>query len=132
MNEKVKQEAIKRMKRLGIHSETIKAFEEKGEIKLSLNGKIENLPSRYRRPIKKWEKDTRSVVYHAVFSNTVFGKMLALLYVREEYEDEWEIDLQEIADGYPTVCVLNLTNPMLSEYGTIGIEEVNGGLVRIA
>lgn len=137
IKEMMKAEAIKRMEKMKIAPEVIELFKEKEEVMVSVKelGMVHKLPlpDKFKKLIDEWQEDTGCVVYHAIYSNSEFGALLSVLYVSdcdEGWENEWEIDWEEINSGYPAAYVFNLTTPMFSEIGSIGIEEVNGGLVR--
>lgn len=85
----------------------------------------------YEKAVKDFEaKHPDCIVYHAIESITLYGKLLSLLYVGDDNE-EWEterLDNNNIIMSY----VFNLDNPKLSEFGYITIDSFmeSGALVR--
>lgn len=128
--EQMKEEAMKRMKMLDFHPNVLKDF--KGD-RLNYSdygiGILYWVEGIYREKIKEWELETGNLVYHAIHSRTEFGELLTLLYVSKDSE-EWKQDQEDLKEGYPLAYVMNLTNECFSEYGSIGIKCMNGGLVR--
>lgn len=102
LREQQKQEAIKRMKKLGI----------------------------MEQPIKEFEEESNGLVYHVIKTQMNFGLMYSFLYV-SEYIEEWKMDMEDLGDNQTLAYVVNTTMPDCSEFGTIGIEPSIGGLKRI-
>ena len=84
-----------------------------------------------KKYVEKFEKTYGAVVYHVIHSNTEFGELLSFLFVGKD-EDEWEMDRDDINEGYAFAYVENVTCPDCSEFGTIGIKPQVGGIVRTA
>ena len=126
-----KQEAINRMKALGIFAETIKQFKG-GQVSYSEPPLGANywLDEEQEKIVKDFEEEHNALVYFAVRSYTEFGKLDALLYV-SDYEEEWEMDIEDIYDGYALAYVYNYDDPYCSEIGSIAVKGRFGGLVRI-
>lgn len=80
--------------------------------------------------IEQFEKKQKSVVYHAILSHKEFGDILNLLYI-SPYQKEWENDNEELKRGFPLVYCSNVHAEKYSEFGTIQIVGVNGGIDRI-
>lgn len=129
--EKKKQEAIKRMKALDIYSETIKQFKG-GMVSCSEPPLGANywLDEDQRKIVKGFEEEHNALVYLVVRSYTEFGKLDALLYI-PDYEDEWEMDREDIKDGYVMAYIYNYDVPYFSEIGSIVVQSRFGGLVRV-
>lgn len=122
LREQQKQEAIKRMKKLGIMEQPIKEFEEEGKINLSEGpGLLYWLND---------EEQSNGLVYHVIKTQMNFGLMYSFLYV-SEYIEEWKMDMEDLGDNQTLAYVVNTTMPDCSEFGTIGIEPSIGGLKRI-
>ena len=79
--------------------------------------------------VKKMEDKYGFYVYHVIYSCTSVVEMLSLLYV-SPYEEEWEIERNELICGYPISYVVNLNHPEFSERGSIGIKITMGGITR--
>lgn len=126
-----KQEAINRMKALGIFAETIKQFKG-GQVSYSEPPLGANywLDEEQEKIVKDFEEEHNALVYFAVRSYTELGKLDALLYV-SDYEEEWEMDIEDIYDGYALAYVHNYDDPYCSEIGSIAVKGRFGGLVRI-
>lgn len=130
--EKQKEEAASRMKKLKLHENVIKEFTEKGKLNVSeLQGLLYWLDDSEKEMVKRFEDKNDAIVYHIIKNRTSMGVMYSLLYV-SKYEEEWEMDNEELKEGYPLVYVVNNTYPDCSEFGSIEIKILNGGLVRTA
>ena len=136
-----KQEAIERLKILhdqyDLMETVINEFEEKNTLyyseqyrEVSILYWISN-NEEYERAIKEFEKENEILVYHAILTSTVFGKLLTLLYVSANQE-EWETDQEELTEGLPCAYVMNLDDESCSEFGCIQIASANGGITRLA
>ena len=127
-----KEEAIKRMKALGIFSETIKQFR-RGLVSYSEPPLGSNywLDEDQKKIVKGFEEEYNTLVYFVIRSYTELGKLDALLYVSDHSEDEWEMDREDIQDGYVVAYVYNYDVPYFSEVGSIQIAPRFGGLVRV-
>jgi len=55
--------------------------------------------------------------------------MYSLLYV-SNHTEEWEMDRADIQEGRSFVYVVNKDMPDCSEFGTIGIRPLFGGVLR--
>jgi hypothetical protein len=130
LRERQKQVAIERMKKIGIMEQPIKEFEENGKVNLSENGGLLYwLNDDEQKMADDFEKENNGLVYHVIKSRTTIGLMYALLYV-SEYEEEWEMDMEDLGTGQALAYVVNKDMPDCSEFGTIGIEASIGGLIR--
>lgn len=130
LRERQKQVAIERMKKLGIMEQPIKEFEEDGKVNLSENGgRLYWLNDEEQKMVDDFEEENNGLVYHVIKCHTTIGLMYALLYV-SEYEEEWEMDMEDLGTGQALAYVVNKDMPDCSEFGTIGIEPSIGGLVR--
>ncbi len=130
--EQRREEAIKRIKMLNMHENVLRDFTEEDKLnKSEWMGALYWLTDPEKRIVKRFEKEHNATVYTAIFSNTNIGAMLALLYV-SDYPEEWEMDRQDIKEGYPIAWVENLDYPDCSELGSIGVRPMFGGLVRTA
>lgn len=129
--EKKKQEAINRMNALGIFPETIKQFKG-GMVSYSEPPLCANywLDDDQKKIVKGFEEEHNALVYFVIRSYTEFGKMDSLLYVCD-YEEEWEMDREDISAGYVMVYTYVYDAPYFSEIGSIAIQGRFGGLVRV-
>lgn len=129
--EEKKAEAIRRMKMLGIFPETIKQFEA-GYVSRSEPpfGAYYWVEGEELEALRKFEEEHDCLVYTVVRSYTSIGMMDSYLFVGDGVE-EWELDRDDLENGYAFTYTVNYDAPDCSEYGTIGINlSVAAGLVR--
>ena len=137
-----KNEAMKRLeileKEYNIHKNVLNEFKQNETIYYSENfGGIYNgilywlkNQKEFIEKVKEIEKEHNIYVYHCVLSHTNIGDMLSMLYVSSE-SDYWQDEQEQLKnDGYADAYVWNLDFELNSEFGTIGINGVNGGLER--
>lgn len=131
--ENKKAEAIKRMKALGIYSETIKQFMKDNLVSYSEPPMGANywLNEDQRKIVEGFEQEYNALVYFAIRSVTEFGVLDSFLYV-SDHEEEWEMDNDDIKAGYVVAYVYNYDVPYFSEIGGIAVQERFGGLVRVS
>ena len=128
-----KEEAIKRMKVLGLFNPCIKAFKDRDEVQLSeQNGGLYefNNNEHLNAIIENFEAQNNALVYHVIHTYTEFGELYNFLYV-SDHSEEWDMDNADLADGYILAYVENVDDPICSEFGTIAVKGKFGGLVRI-
>lgn len=131
--EKKKAEAIRRMKMLGIFPETIKQFEA-GYVSRSEPpfGAYYWVEDEELEALRKFEEEHDCLVYTVVRSYTSIGLMDSYLFVGDDIEG-WELDRDDLENGYAFTYTVNYDAPDCSEYGTIGIKlAAAAGLVRTA
>lgn len=129
--EKMRKEAIKRMKLFGICSKAIMALEQHNQVYISMeNGVFPIKNDELNKEIKKFEQKYNTYVYHCIYTECEFGILYNLLYV-SKYADEWQFELTDIQNGFPTARVINVTDPNLSESGAITVMPLYGGLRRV-
>lgn len=130
--EKMKEEAIRRMQILKFHPMVIEDFKEYGEVGYSFHiFGFCYLSEQEKDQVRQFEKEYGYLVYYVIDSYTSIGRMLSYLYVSSN-EEEWAQDRQDLKDGCPIVYVKNIDDEILSEFGSIGIEMRNGGVIRTA
>lgn len=132
-----KEEAIKRMAMLGLFKPCIKAFNKYDEVQLTEpNGGLYEFSDNeeLNAKIKEFEEEYEALVYHVIHSpmriDYMTMDMYCFLYV-SDYEEEWEMDETDIADGYVVAYVWNKSEDYLSEIGSIVVRERFCGLVRV-
>ena len=132
-----KVEAINRMKELGLFAPCIKAFKSRDEVQLSeqTGGLYEFSADReLTAKVQEFERKNNALVYHVIHTlMRLDGEamdMYNFLYV-SDYQEEWEMDQNDIKEGYALVYVWNKTIDYFSEFGSIAVKEKFGGLVRI-
>ncbi len=130
MREEMKKEAINRMKTLKLHPNIIREFSNENKLNLSLNGALCHLNDEQLARVQEFEQKYNALVYHVIYNHAPFGELLSFLYV-SQYTYEWEYNQSDLQEGYPFVYVVNLTDETCSEFGHIGIQLCNGGVIRI-
>lgn len=133
MNEKnMRKEAIERMKMLKLHPNVIEEFKagivNKSETRL---GFLYWLSDDEMDMIHEWEEKYNCLVYHVILSKTDFGLLMDFLYVSSD-DNEWEYEREDIECSKVFSYCKNLSCEWYSEFGSIRIASVNGGLVRTA
>lgn len=129
-----KAEAINRMRALDLYNPYIKAFKDKDEIFMSeMTGGVYEFSenTELQAKVKEFEAEYNALVYHVIHTFTQFGELYNFLYV-SDYQEEWEMDNADIADGYAMAYVWNKTDEWCSEFGSIGVRCKFGGIVRTA
>lgn len=116
-----------RMASIGIMEQVQKKYRDSGEIYMSkFGGILYNLDEDAKKAIAIVQKDG-NFPYHVVVSHTMIGDMYAVLY---SSQDSTEWDSERFTDGSCLAYVYNATYPECSEYGPIGIQSANGGIIR--
>ena len=141
LKQKQKEEAIKRLEILrekGLLKNVVDDFKKESLIYYSEQTKLggilywctkENNAERYVKIIEEFEKEHDVTVYHVIHTYTKYGELLNLLYVTS-FEKDWEQDQQDLKENYSFCYVVDLDDKIFSEFGGIGIEVANGGLIR--
>lgn len=123
-------EAILRMKKLKLHGNVIKEFQNEGKLNCSHYGGILYwLTDEEEDMVRSWEAKTGNIVYHVIKTPTEYGLHYSMLCV-DQHPDEWEYDHEDMKHGHQLAYVFNVDIPEYSEYGTIGIKSQFGGLAR--
>ena len=132
-----KVEAIKRMKALGLFAPCIKAFK-RDEVQLSepTGGLYEfSSNAELTAKVKEFENEYNALVYHVIHTPVKIDgdvmDMYNFLYV-SDHPEEYEMDNNDIKDGYPLVYVWNKTIDYFSEFGSIAVQGRFGGLIRVS
>mgnify|MGYP006928618074 FL=1 len=132
-----KAEAINRMKALGLFAPCIKVFK-RDEVQLSepTGGLYEfSSNAELTAKVKEFENEYNALVYHVIHTPVKIDgdvmDMYNFLYV-SDYPEEYEMDNNDIKDGYPFVYVWNKTIDYFSEFGSIAVQGRFGGLVRVS
>ena len=129
--EEKRAEAIRRMEMLRLYKTVIQEFKDSGKLNTSMgNGALYWADDEAMRIVKDFEKKHNAIVYHLIRNETGFGRVLSILYVSDQ-SDEWEMDREDIRDLCPIAYVENLDEPAFSEFGSIVITPMFGGLKRV-
>ena len=132
--ENKKAEAIHRMQALDLYKAYIKAFKDNDEIFMSeMTGGVYEFGTNTAlvAKVKEFEAEHNALVYHVIHTCTEFGELYTFLYV-SDYEEEWELDNADIRAGYALAYVWNKDDEWCSEFGSVGVGCLGGGLVRIS
>lgn len=128
-----KHEAINRMKALELFGPCIKAFKDRNEVQFSeVTGALYEFSGNKELTdeVRKFEREYNALVYHVIHSMTSFGELYSFLYV-SDHIDEWDMDHEDLKENYALSYVWNKDIPEYSEFGSIAVKQVIGGLVRI-
>lgn len=137
LRQKQKEEALERMHMLKLMPSVIKDFKDHEKVYYSERQNaffkailywVSN-EDKYVELIDHFEMEHNALVYHAQLTHTEFGDLLSLFYV-SQYENGWKQDKMDIIDQEAMVYVANLDDELLSEFGYIGIESTQGGVMR--
>jgi hypothetical protein len=132
LKEEQKKEAISRMKKLKLYEPVIRDFKNgilyKSETRYGI---LYFLDEEEQERVKAFEQEHNATVYHVVKNNTEFGELETYFYVCA-HKSEWYMDQEDIEMNVAMCYVQNLTDPSFSEFGSIGFQSANGGLVRVA
>ena len=129
--EEMKKEGIFRMKMLNLLSGVVDTFEKDDKLFKTegQRGILYDLDDAEIKMVKEVEEENEGLVYHVIKTFTEFGTLLNMLWV-SKYKDEWEMDRTDIDDGLTFAYVKNLDAEYCSEFGSIGIRPLIGGVVR--
>lgn len=130
--EEKKKEATKRMKELNIIPDAIKQFINSDTLMVSEPpfGGLYWLNEEQKEMVRKFEEEYNALVYMVVRSHTQFGMTDSLLYI-SDYKEEWEMDRVDLKNNFIMTYSINHDNPIFSEFGSIVVKQICGGLIRI-
>ena len=131
MRNTMKAEAVKYMGILKLDKRCINAFK-KGTVWMSSGplGGLYEADEKLKNMIKDVETEHEITVYH-VIENTVMGMHCYSMLCVCKYPEEYEMNEEDLNDGYAFSYVLNVDAPDCSEFGTICVKPTFGGLRRI-
>lgn len=123
-------EGEKRMRALEMLPQPIAEFKREGLLNQSEQmGALYWLNDEEKKMVADFEEENGGVVYHVIHSFTNIGELYSLLYV-SQYEEEWEMDMEDLKNGSALAYVINKDMPDCSELGSIGVKPMFGGVVR--
>lgn len=126
-----KQEAIRCMKILQLHENVINEFEKDGQLNVSEHyGALFWLSDKEKKIVEKVESRYNVLVYHLIKNFTTIGELFTCLCVSDDMT-EWEEDRKYLKAGYAYAYIENITDPSLSEFGSVAIVPRYGGVVQI-
>lgn len=141
LRNKQKQEAIKRLEILEneylLHKNVLKEFKQDETIYYSetfnklFSGILYWLRNKdeFIEKVNEIEEKRNIYVYHCILTHTAFGDLLTMLYVSND-EEFWDFEKEQLQDGYSSSYVWNMSFELDSGFGDVGINGVNGGIVR--
>ena len=130
LHEKQKTEAIKRLELMGVRRDVLKSFEKKGAVTLCVAGRYYPVSATMKKEIRDFEREHDATIYLVVRMFTIYATLDALLFVGK-YEEDWEMELEDIKEGYAMAYNINRDCPECSEMGSIVFRTTNdGGIVR--
>lgn len=134
--DEMKQEAIARMRDLKLWNPCVRRFDQKVPVVQFSEGlgttydiDAQTEP-KMAKAIADFERETGSLVYHAIHGAYEFGECLTLLFV-SPHKGEWKWERRD-ANGCLYAYVVNFDAPDCSEGGTVQVRSAFGGLIRIA
>lgn len=127
----MKNEAITRMKILKLHQNVLDDFINENKLNKSDSplGALYWLDEKELEMIKDFENKHNVIVYHVIHTFSNLGETYELLFITKEKE-EWEAEKVDLKNGFALAQVIVVNYSPNSEMGYIGIENINGGLVR--
>ena len=150
---RMKEIAIKNLKTLGVYAPAIEAFKadeknvwcsERTPLAIAGVGKkvMGTLYDIYQSGGYTYQSECDAAIrqvredgylpYHVIQTNMEFGNTFAVLYVSEEADGVEHADKDDKYGFIIYAYVYNADAPELSEYGSIGVTESGGGLIRTA
>lgn len=139
--EEMKAEALKRMRFLHISENPIREFETEGKLNKSerlsqkMRGILYWLNDEEKAAVEAFEREHKCLVYHVILTHTEFGDWHTFLYIQKnktEWEQDWD-DLRVLDDENETcVFAYTYTGDCNSEFGSVVIEPIHGGVDRTA
>lgn len=131
--ENKKQKAIELMNKLSIYKPYIKGFRENNQICFfeGFCGYWADQEPELMAKIQEFEKEYNCLVYAVTHEYLEFGECYDFLFI-SDYKEEWNEMLYRAGDMYYAYAyVWNKTDDWCSEFGTIGIRSLGGGIKRV-
>lgn len=128
IQEQKKEEALKRMRLIGLREDFIREFEQNGTVHVTgFEDASPQLTDGDRKMIQGFERDNNALVYLVVRVNYCrFGILDSLFYV-SQYDEEWEMECADLKDGYALTYTVNYLHPDCSEFGEIAFRTTPSG-----
>lgn len=127
-------EAADRMKSLEINEDAIHELIQSDVKPVSFDGLdgLYGFKTGAVQDMQDFEEKYHALIYFVIYTPSDFGDMVSYLYVSDD-EDEWEMDRDDLHEGYAMTWTENLDHPECSEFGSIAITKTRfGGLKRAA
>ncbi len=126
-----KNEAVKRMKILGMHKNVINEFVNEDKLNYSENGVLFWIKEDWKEYVKTFEEKHDCLVYHLIYNKTRLGDLITMLYV-SNCEEEWQDDINLLQENIAYAYVKNLKYDYYSEIGQVQLKPFAGGVLRVA
>ncbi len=127
--EVLKEEALRRMRLLDMWENVVNDFDSNGTVYMSETaGIVYDLNNDAKKAVKK-VTDDGMLAYAVIRQNTTFGEVYTVLYVSTR-TDEWIYEIPT-NKGWLMSYVYNASCDDMSEYGSVQVKQVSGGLVRV-
>lgn len=131
-----KEEAIKRLQKLGIYKPYINGFKAKAQKVCFFEnyaGYWVYQESEVEAKMREIEQQYNCTVYAITHEYTEFDECYDFLAVTQ-YEEDWKYDLEQVESNafYAYAYVWNKTDEWCSEWGSIAVKSFGGGIKRIA
>ena len=131
--QEVKNECVKRMKMLKLHPNVINEFINENKLNKSDGplGTLYWLTEEEQERVKRIEEKYNVLVYHVIHTySSNLGELYDLLFITND-KIEWKYDRQDLEKEIMFSRTEVVEDVINSEFGCIGIEIKNGGVVRI-
>lgn len=127
----MKDEAIRRLKKLGVADSVVNAFEKHGALYVSEFGGILYYQNANSMTAVSQVRNSPSglLPYTVICNHTTYGDIYTVLYVSRD-KSNWQSERPN-RSGYCLAYGYNVSDPEFSEYGVVQIQSANGGLVRV-
>ena len=116
--------------RMGLRKKERKLFYSERQNSL-LSAVLYEMDDEYQELIDEFEREHNAYVFHAQLTHTEFGDLLSLLYLPKD-PDELSPTISDYKSQQVLSYVINLDDPLCSEFGYIGIAPAMGGIKRTA
>ena len=129
--EEMKEEAIRRLKLFTkMEPCVINEFSDENILYMSENrGILYYLDAEEKKLVKNVEAAGDRLVFHVLHYSSQFGEMYTMLYVYND-KSEWADCRENLKNCGISYCyTYNKDEPAFSEHGSIGVVQVNGGLM---
>ena len=127
----MKEEAIKRMLKLGLEMGPFNDLALRDKLVCSDNGMLKDVPEEILQNIKEWESKYNNFVYHVIHS-TLYGFEIYDCLSVSCYKSDWDYENDCINYRYsPMSYSINVTKPEYTESGLIVVAVRKGVLKRL-
>lgn len=121
--EEMREEALRRMREAGFPQEIIARFENEELMASGEEGLLRPVSDLEQQAIDKFVEEINCLPYHIIVTESEqFGTMVSILFVGPDSSD-WEMESSTLMDYRPLSYVYNMDAPILSDFGTIGIQK---------